>query len=149
MMLIYATFLSVNNWCSCTQGYLKGLQKLQYTILTTVQRDATQSSLSQMKHQLDATLCRFYFCRVTLHVSGASAHHQVGVSFDLCYDARKHKIKIYTKSIANSVELCKNSLWGGKKKIYYYSLFETSKPVTVSVPSLFERIPKYFLLEVN
>ena len=29
-----------------------------------------------MKHQLDATLCRFYFCRVTVHVSGASAHHQ-------------------------------------------------------------------------
>ena len=28
-----------------------------------------------MKHQLDATLCRFYFCRVTLHVSGASVHH--------------------------------------------------------------------------
>jgi hypothetical protein len=33
-------------------------------------------SISQIKHQLDATLCRFYFCRVTLHVSGASAHHQ-------------------------------------------------------------------------
>ena len=31
---------------------------------------------NQMKHQLDATLCRFYFYRVTLHVSGASAHHQ-------------------------------------------------------------------------
>ena len=29
-----------------------------------------------MKHQLDATLCRFYFCRVNLHVSGASTHHQ-------------------------------------------------------------------------
>ena len=29
-----------------------------------------------MKHQLDATLCRFYFCRVTLHFSGASVHHQ-------------------------------------------------------------------------
>jgi len=28
------------------------------------------------KNQLDATMCRFYFCRVTLHVSGASAHHQ-------------------------------------------------------------------------
>ena len=114
------------------------------------------STVSQMKHQLDATLCRFYFCRVTLHVSGASAHHQeylnwmhsvpalirrcdnlpamithvpvaavlvlntpddgrlrpkhvqwlcrnktckvlhqVGVSFDLYCDARKHKIKIY------------------------------------------------------
>jgi len=25
--------------------------------------------IRQMKHQLDATLCRFYFCRVTLHVS--------------------------------------------------------------------------------
>ena len=34
------------------------------------------SNTSQMKHQLDATLCRFYFCRVTLHVSGASVHHQ-------------------------------------------------------------------------
>ena len=32
--------------------------------------------ISQMKHQLDATLCRFYFCRVTLHVSGASIPHQ-------------------------------------------------------------------------
>jgi len=30
----------------------------------------------QMKHQLDATLCRFYFWRVTVHVSGANAHHQ-------------------------------------------------------------------------
>jgi hypothetical protein len=29
-----------------------------------------------MKHQLDATLCRFYSCRVTLHVSGANARHQ-------------------------------------------------------------------------
>ena len=32
--------------------------------------------VSQMKHQLDSTLYRLYFCRVTLHVSGASAHHQ-------------------------------------------------------------------------
>jgi len=32
--------------------------------------------VSQMKHQLDATLCRFYFCMVTLHVSGASTRHQ-------------------------------------------------------------------------
>jgi len=35
--------------------------------LHTVYRE---SDTSQMKHQLDATLCRFYFCRVTLHVSG-------------------------------------------------------------------------------
>ena len=30
----------------------------------------TASEINQIKHQLDATLCRFYFCRVTLHVSG-------------------------------------------------------------------------------
>ena len=34
--------------------------------------------LSQIKHQLDATLCRFYFCRVTLHVSGVK-HPSSGV----------------------------------------------------------------------
>ena len=39
-------------------------------------RASVHHSISQMKHQLDATLSRFYFCRVTLHVSGASAHHQ-------------------------------------------------------------------------
>jgi hypothetical protein len=32
--------------------------------------------LKSNKNQLDARLCGFYFCRVTLHVSGASAHHQ-------------------------------------------------------------------------
>ena len=44
---------------------------------TTLQVFVTYlTGVRQMKHQLDATLCRFYFCRVTLHVSGASAHHQ-------------------------------------------------------------------------
>ena len=37
---------------------------------------AVRRITSQIKHQLDATLCRSYFCRVTLHVSGASAHHR-------------------------------------------------------------------------
>jgi hypothetical protein len=84
-----------------------------------------RKNISQMKHQIDATLCRFYFCRVTLHISGVkrpssgvfkttpddgrlrpkhvewlcrnkicTVLHQVCVSFDLYYDARKHKIKI-------------------------------------------------------
>jgi len=136
-----------------------------------------------MKHQIDATLCRIYFCRVTLQVSGASTHHQeylklvqrplvhvlslqvshhisllgpkalirrcddspatiahvpvtavlvlntpddgrlrpkhvelpcrnktctvlhqVGVSFDLYYDARKHKIKIFRNTLHGHVE---------------------------------------------
>jgi hypothetical protein len=38
---------------------------LFFTFCVSVHR-----SISQIKHQLDATLCRFYFCRVTLHVSG-------------------------------------------------------------------------------
>jgi len=46
-------------------------------IIINVYRSSSKVPLiSQMKHQLDATLCRFNFCRVTLHVSGASAHHQ-------------------------------------------------------------------------
>ena len=49
------------SWCPCMWRNLLHL---------------THPSLSQIKHELDATLCRFYFCRVTLHVSGASAHHQ-------------------------------------------------------------------------
>jgi len=31
---------------------------------------ATLLDIGQIKHQRDATLCRFYFCRLTLHVSG-------------------------------------------------------------------------------
>ena len=111
------------------------------------------NSISQMKHQLDATLCRFYSAEslymfraqapISHHISllepsalirrcddlpatithvpvaavlvlntpddgrlrpkhvewlcrnkTCTVSHQVGVSFDLCYDARKHKIKI-------------------------------------------------------
>ena len=43
------------------------------TVKSSDFRDATTDvhrSIGQIKHQLDATLCRFYFCRVTLHVSG-------------------------------------------------------------------------------
>jgi len=36
-----------------------------------------------MKHQLDVTLCRFYFCRVTLHVSGASARNMYSDSAEI------------------------------------------------------------------
>ena len=67
---------------------------------------------SQIKRQLDATMCRFCFCRVTLRVSGAwrpkhvewlcrnkicTVLHQVGVLFDLYYDARKHKSKMESR----------------------------------------------------
>jgi len=44
-------------------------------------------SIGQIKHQLDATLCRFYFCRVTLsdsaEIKTCTVLHQVGVLFDL------------------------------------------------------------------
>ena len=53
--------------CTLTEIWLENVN-------THVVCDST--FISQMKHQLDVTLCRFYFCRITLHVSGASAHHQ-------------------------------------------------------------------------
>ena len=56
------------------QEYLKLVQRplVQYVITFSF----AGYFFPQMKHQLDATLCRFYFCRVTLHVSGSSAHHR-------------------------------------------------------------------------
>ena len=33
--------------------------------------------------------------------------HQVGVLFDLYYDARKHKIKIYDRSFISSIDFSK------------------------------------------
>jgi len=56
------------NWRMLTSKEIHA--SVKPTIIETI------SFISQMKHRLDATLCRFYFCRVTLHVLGASAHHQ-------------------------------------------------------------------------
>ena len=55
-------------------GLSRGVLLTTHPLL--VPRSCKSRAIRQMKHQLDATLCRFYFCRVTLHVSGASAHHQ-------------------------------------------------------------------------
>ena len=58
----------------------KGIMRLETSTLRAEERHKVRERCflknRQMKHKLDATLCRFYFCRVTLHVSGASAHHQ-------------------------------------------------------------------------
>ena len=69
--------------CQCTSqirydggNNLNEVLKFWGTVTSRTDADGNVTSVSQMKHQLDATLCRFYFCRVTLHVSGASAHHQ-------------------------------------------------------------------------
>jgi hypothetical protein len=51
-----------------------------------------------MKRQLDATLCTFYFCRVILHVSGASAHHQEYLKL-----VRRPLVHVYTCTV-----LCRN-----------------------------------------
>ena len=59
------------------QEYLKLVQRpLVHVLSLQVSHHISLLGLSQVKHQLDATLCRLYFCRVTLHVSGASSHHQ-------------------------------------------------------------------------
>ena len=56
--------------------------------------------ISQMKHQLDATLCRFYFCRVTLHVSGASAHHQEYLKL-----VRRPLVHVLSLQVSNHISL--------------------------------------------
>ena len=62
------------------QEYLKLVQRPLVHVLSLqvshhISLLGPELRLSQMKHQLDATLCRFYFCRVTLHVSGACARN--------------------------------------------------------------------------
>ena len=48
--------------------YLK--DKINFCITKFYFCVSVNHSISQIKHQLDETLSRFYFCRVTLHVSG-------------------------------------------------------------------------------
>ena len=66
MKIDYVVLFRCNNGCT----------KATQCTLTCAVLFGNDLSISQMKHQLDATLCRFYFCTVTLHVSGASAHYQ-------------------------------------------------------------------------
>ena len=68
-------------FCFCTSEQTAASNFKNYVLCTEVSGKPYVSvtkvvvvsflQISQMKHQLDATLCRFYFCRVTLHVS----HH--------------------------------------------------------------------------
>jgi len=44
--------------------------KLKGHHFETMENITDELCKSQIKHHLDATLCRFYFCRVSLHVSG-------------------------------------------------------------------------------
>ena len=70
-------------YCACPLGcHLRqvpnsaAIQNLYFIIFFFYFCVSMHRSISQIKHHLDATLCRFYFCRVTLHVSGASVCHQ-------------------------------------------------------------------------
>ena len=66
LRVLRCCFIIPNVNCSNTTYFV--LQ--QFYTKREDQQDATITCLSQIKHQLDITLCRFYFCRVTLHVSG-------------------------------------------------------------------------------
>jgi len=55
----------LKNWMGYWEGCGTGPDVFFFKFCVSVHH-----SISQMKHQLDATLCRFYFCRITLHVSG-------------------------------------------------------------------------------
>ena len=57
----------------CTHYRYKCVLSRHYrckNVLPIHYRREYKARISQIKHQLDATLCRFCFCRVTLHVSG-------------------------------------------------------------------------------
>ena len=77
--------------------------------------------ISQIKHQLDATLCRFYFCRVTLHVwhpkhvewlcrnKTCTVLHQVG--FFIWKIISGVKIPKFGKNLQFLNTVCSLSLW--------------------------------------
>ena len=81
--------LSLSADC-CWEILYVSVRFLASTLLTV----ATPVLLSQIKHQLDAILCRFYFCRVTLHVSGVKRpssgvlKNWHGVPWYRCYSCR-------------------------------------------------------------
>jgi hypothetical protein len=57
----------VNNYCVLGPNIslIEHLLSVKFYFCVSVHR-----SIGQIKHQRDATLCRFYFCKLTLHVSG-------------------------------------------------------------------------------
>ena len=84
-------------WCS-------GTISLYWAAWTLQMQKATSFRTSQMKHQLDATLCRFYFCRVTLHVSGTSAHHQEYLKL-----VQQPLVHVFCKNLSEHQQLSPNS----------------------------------------
>ena len=70
-----------------------------------------QEDISQMKHQLDATLCRSYFCRVTLHVSDASAHHQEYLKL-----VRRPLVHVLSLQVSHHISLLGPNLGPNKEK---------------------------------
>ena len=63
----FAVYLISSSLCnvSLVPNYNLYLKFTKFYFCVSVHR-----RINQIKHQLRATLCRFYFCRVTLHVSG-------------------------------------------------------------------------------
>jgi hypothetical protein len=70
------------SWTHPDCGYADGMKQILssdipelWISIAQEERSASKRTYSitvpsQIKHQLDARLCRFYFCRVTLHVTG-------------------------------------------------------------------------------
>ena len=80
-------------------------------------------SQSQMKHQLDATLCRFYFCRVTLLVSGASAHHQEYLKL-----VQRPLVRVLSLQVSHHISLLGPE--GPNKEMWWSGVFKTSTAAT-------------------
>ena len=95
-------------------------------------------SISQMKHQLDAILCRFNFCRVTLHVSGASAHHQEYLKL-----VQRPLVHVLSLQVSHHISMlyCSGSMcvgvtvwfgWGGMVSLCRLKLLNTWNKSTIS-----------------
>ena len=105
-------------------------------------------SINQMKHQLDATMCRFYFCRVTLHVSGASAHHQEYLKL-----VRRPLVHVLSLQVSHHISLLGPELNANREGIDQYLPYKHSVPALIrrcdDLPATITHVPVAALLDLN
>ena len=77
-----------------------------------------------MKHQLDATLCRFYFCTVTIHVSGASAHHQEYLKL-----VQRPLVHVLSLQVSHHISLLRPA--GPNKEMWWLTCNDNTRTVPV------------------
>jgi hypothetical protein len=107
-----------------------------------------QDYFGQMIHQLDATLCRFYFCRVTLHVSGASAHYQEYLKL-----VQRPLVQVLSLQVSHHISLLGPELNAYRKGIDQYIPYKHSVPALIrrcdDLPATITHVPLAAVLVLN